>query len=51
MDEHWADQIIRDIDVLSDDPRASASIESFTDGEARWLVAVRMVSINRAQEL
>ncbi len=34
----------RPVVVLSDDPRASASIESFTDGEARWLVAVRMVS-------
>lgn len=30
--------------VLSDDPRASARIETFRRSDARWLVAVRMVS-------
>ena len=30
--------------VLSDDPKASSKIETFTDGEQRWMVAVRMVS-------
>ncbi|OLR94929.1 DEAD/DEAH box helicase [Actinokineospora bangkokensis] len=30
--------------VLSDDPKASARIQDFSDGQSRWLVAVRMVS-------
>ncbi len=30
--------------VLSDDPKASASIETFAAGDSRWMVAVRMVS-------
>lgn len=30
--------------VLSDDPKASASIEEYAAGQSRWLVAVRMVS-------
>ncbi|QQS00168.1 MAG: DEAD/DEAH box helicase [Austwickia sp.] len=30
--------------VLSDDPKASASIETYAAAESRWLVAVRMVS-------
>ncbi|EWC63076.1 DNA or RNA helicases of superfamily II [Actinokineospora spheciospongiae] len=30
--------------VLSDDPKASGRIQEFSDGTARWLVAVRMVS-------
>ncbi|GAB77101.1 Superfamily II DNA or RNA helicase [Austwickia chelonae] len=30
--------------VLSDDPKASQSIENFSAGEQRWMVAVRMVS-------
>ncbi|WP_156758240.1 DEAD/DEAH box helicase [Actinokineospora pegani] len=30
--------------VLSDDPKASARIQEFADGDTRWLVAVRMVS-------
>lgn len=30
--------------VLSDDPTASKRIEEFADGDARWMVAVRMVS-------
>ena len=30
--------------VLSDDAGASARIEEFTDGDSRWMVAVRMVS-------
>ncbi len=34
----------RPVVVLSDDPQASASIESFTRGQQRWMVAVRMVS-------
>ncbi len=34
----------RPVVVLSDDPRASASIESFTESDERWMVAVRMVS-------
>ncbi|MCO5311224.1 MAG: DEAD/DEAH box helicase [Austwickia sp.] len=30
--------------VLSDDPKASASIETYAASQARWMVAVRMVS-------
>ncbi|MBR7836671.1 DEAD/DEAH box helicase [Actinospica durhamensis] len=30
--------------VLSDDPKASSKIEKFSEGEQRWMVAVRMVS-------
>jgi superfamily II DNA or RNA helicase len=30
--------------VLSDDPQASRKIETFTESDARWMVAVRMVS-------
>ena len=30
--------------VLSDDPKASSYIQKFSDGEQRWMVAVRMVS-------
>jgi superfamily II DNA or RNA helicase len=30
--------------VLSDDPKASSRIEKFAESEARWMVAVRMVS-------
>jgi superfamily II DNA or RNA helicase len=30
--------------VLSDDPKASSRIGKFSDGEDRWMVAVRMVS-------
>ena len=30
--------------VLSDDPKASASIEAYAAGTSRWMVAVRMVS-------
>ncbi len=30
--------------ILSDDPGASARIDSFAAGDARWMVAVRMVS-------
>ncbi len=30
--------------ILSDDPGASARIESFSDSDERWMVAVRMVS-------
>src|SRR5690625_3485612 len=32
------------ITVLSDDPTASSKIEAFSEGEQRWMVAVRMVS-------
>jgi superfamily II DNA or RNA helicase len=34
----------RPIVVLSDEPRASTKISQFADGDARWMVAVRMVS-------
>ncbi|WP_183512049.1 DEAD/DEAH box helicase family protein [Paeniglutamicibacter cryotolerans] len=30
--------------ILSDDAKASEKIEEFSDGDARWMVAVRMVS-------
>jgi superfamily II DNA or RNA helicase len=30
--------------ILSDDAKASGKIEAFSDGEQRWMVAVRMVS-------
>ncbi|GAB3651478.1 DEAD/DEAH box helicase [Zhihengliuella somnathii] len=30
--------------ILSDDPKASGRIEQFSDGDSRWMVAVRMVS-------
>ena len=30
--------------VLSDDPKAGSKITAFSDGDARWMVAVRMVS-------
>lgn len=32
------------VEVLSDDPEAQTKIEAFRDSQARWLVAVRMVS-------
>jgi len=32
------------VTVLSDDPTASRKIEEFSDGDQRWMVAVRMVS-------
>src|SRR5690625_619449 len=32
------------VTVLSDDPTASEKIEEFSDGDQRWMVAVRMVS-------
>jgi len=35
---------VKPVLVLSDEPQSSKKIAGFTDGDARWMVAVRMVS-------